>query len=57
MDNKRQTTLRLRPPMLDALDAEAKDRGWSRSTLIEQVLAKWLSEQGQPAGVRVVLPA
>lgn len=54
-DEKKHTTLRMRPDLLGQVDAEAAKRGWSRTILIEQVLAAWLVEQGHEVGIRVAL--
>ncbi len=52
---KKSTTMRLPRDVLDHLDAEATGRGWSRSALVVQVLAKFLKESGRRTTVRVVL--
>lgn len=53
--NKKSTTMRLPRDMIDNLDAEATGRGWSRSALVVQVLARFLAESGRRTSVRVVL--
>lgn len=52
---KTSTTMRLPRDVIDNLDAEATGRGWSRSALVVQVLAKFLSDSGRRTSVRVVL--
>ena len=52
---KKSTTMRLPGDVLDHLDAEATGRGWSRSALVVQVLARFLAESGRITTTRVVL--
>lgn len=52
---KRRTTMRARRDLLDRIDKEALARGWSRTTLIEQLMAKWLRDQGHEVRIEVVL--
>ena len=54
-DEKRVTTLRLRADMLAQLDTEAKARGWSRTILMEQVVASFLQGAGHEPKIRVAL--
>lgn len=54
-DEKRVTTLRLRADMLAQLDTEAKARGWSRTILMEQVVAAFLQSAGHEPKIRVAL--
>ena len=55
-DNKKaSTTMRLPQDVIEGLDAEAAGRGWSRSALVVQVLARFLAESGRRTTTRVVL--
>lgn len=54
-ENKKSTTMRLPRDVIEGLDAEAAGRGWSRSALVVQVLAKFLAESGRLTKTRVVL--
>ncbi len=53
--DKKQTTVRIPQDVLDKLDAEATGRGWSRSALLVQVLAKFLAERGRRTSVEVIV--
>lgn len=53
--NKHITTMRLPRDVIEGLDAEASVRGWHRSALVVQVLAKFLAESGRPTKIRVIL--
>lgn len=53
--NKKTTTMRMPTEVMDALDKEAASRGWSRTTLVLQMLAKSLADLGAPTNVRVIL--
>lgn len=44
---RRITTMRLRTDLLKPLDAEATERGLSRTALLEQVVATWLNQIGR----------
>ena len=52
---KKQTTMRMRPDIMAAITEEAKERGWSRTQLVEQVLLRFLVENGRFLPVRLVL--
>ena len=52
---RRQTTMRMRADVMNALTEEAKERGWSRSQLVEQVLAQFLADNDRAVPVRLVL--
>lgn len=54
-DEKVQTTMRARRELLDLIDKEAVSRGWSRTILIEQLMAKWLAGQGHKVKIKVVI--
>lgn len=54
-EKKQQTTMRARRELLDLLDAEAKARGWSRTIMLEQVMAKWLKSAGHKIKIEVVV--
>lgn len=54
-DEKTVTTVRLRKDMLVQLDTEAKARGWSRTILMEQVIAQFLAAAGHEQKIRVAL--
>ncbi len=52
---KKLTTMRLPADVIEALDAEAKGRGWTRSALVVQVLAKFLHDKGRDTFVAVIV--
>lgn len=54
-DTRTQTTMRMRPDIMAAITEEAKERGWSRTQLVEQVLLRFLVENGRSLPVRLVL--
>ncbi len=54
-DEKAVTTVRLRRDLLEQLDREAKERGWSRTILLEQVIAQFLQGAGHEPKIRVAL--
>jgi predicted transcriptional regulator len=54
-DEKQITTIRLRKDLLVQLDTEAKARGWSRTILLEQVIAQFLASAGHEPKIRVAL--
>ena len=54
-DTRTQTTMRMRPDIMAAITEEAKERGWSRTQLVEQVLLRFLVENGRFLPVRLVL--
>lgn len=54
-DKKQTTTVRLRRDMLAQLDTEAKSRGWSRTLLLEQIIAQFLDGAGHEPKIRVAL--
>jgi uncharacterized protein (DUF4415 family) len=53
--NKKLTTMRLPADVIEKLDAEAKGRGWTRSALVVQVLAKFLQDKGRRTSVEVIV--
>ena len=52
---KQMTTMRMRADVMAAITAEAQERGWSRTMLVEQVLLRFLVENGRVLPVRLVL--
>jgi hypothetical protein len=52
---KQMTTMRMRADVMAAITAEAQERGWSRTQLVEQVLLRFLVENGRVLPVRLVL--
>lgn len=54
-DEKMHTTMRARRDLLERLDKEAAKRGWSRTQLLEQLMAKWLTSQGHKVQLDVLL--
>lgn len=52
---KVSTTMRIPKDVLEALDKEANGRGWSRTSLVLQLLARGLADLGAPTSVRVIL--
>ena len=52
---KKQTTMRMRADVLLEITREAQERGWSRTQLVEQVLLRFLVENGRFLPVRLVL--
>ena len=54
-NKKVRTGMRLEEKIIEALDAEAKSLGWTRTMLVQQILSKFLGERDRPTGVRVVL--
>ena len=53
--DKKSTTVRIPKDLLAALDAEATGRGWSRTSLMMQLLAKGLADLGVKTNIRVIL--
>lgn len=53
--DKKTTTVRFPKDLLEALDAEAAVRGWSRTSLMTQLIVKGLSELGVTTKIRVIL--
>ncbi len=43
---RKQTTMRLRTDVMDALTERSAARGVSNTFMIEQIVAKWLNENG-----------
>lgn len=54
-DTRQITSMRMRSDVMTALTEEAKRRGWSRTQLVEQILARFLIEIGCEVPVRLVL--
>ena len=52
---KQTTTMRLRADVMAEIGDEARERGWSRTQLVEQVLLRFLVENGRFLPVRLVL--
>lgn len=55
-ENKKTiTTMRIPRDVIEALDEQAATRGWSRTNLVLQILAKGLADLGVKTDVKVLL--
>lgn len=52
---RKQTTMRLRTDVMDALTQRANARGVSNTFMIEQIVTKWLNGDGAKINMEVMV--